>query len=284
MIRAFTVSFALFFLFTCSETQASIPHPHAGEEDQLKANAKANTSFFDAAPEIHLRDFHPDRPGSTNTPYTIDAGHFQLEMEMINYTRLPNGQGSQLNYPNPNLRIGLSNWLELDLAFVPHLSLQELSGRGDLNLKLKRNFFGNDGGPVAWALMPGLKIPTHAAGLGNRHWEPYLMIPFSVTLQNKWAISLMPELDLRENASGQGMHTELITPFTFGRHLFSIFDAYAELVSHSSNDLNATWLTYFGFGFTARVAKNAQIDAGMNLGLNEATPALNPFAGWVQRW
>jgi hypothetical protein len=216
-------------------------------------------------------------------------------MELANYSHLNKGAQStqQYNFPNPNLRLGLTNTTEIEFAWLerfsqtvsqPGSASQTTSGFGDTNLRFKKNMLGNDGGPFAWALMPGVKIPTNSNGLGNKKWEPYLMIPLAVTLPNQWAISLMPELDVRKNNANDGYHTEFNSPFTIGHHLFKIFDGYGEFVSHSSNDVNAVWTNYLGTGITARVGPNTQLDVGCNFGLNSLSPSVNPFAGYVYRY
>lgn len=37
------------------------------------------------APAARMRELSPDRPDKTESPYTVDAGHFQLEMGFANY-------------------------------------------------------------------------------------------------------------------------------------------------------------------------------------------------------
>jgi hypothetical protein len=264
---------------------ASVPQAKDAE-DTARSLEKEPYWLFDPVPETHLRSFHTDRPGSANTPYTVDAGHIQLELELVNYSEQPTlpGKNKNLNYPNPNFRVGVTNSIEVEVTFVPYVSQSNTSGIGDLNLRLKKNLLGNDGGPFAWALMPGVKVPTNTNAIGNSRYEPYLMIPFSVTLPSKWAISFMPEIDVRKNAGNGGSHTEFNSPYTIGHHLFSRFDGYAEFVTHSSNDANAAWTNYIGTGLTARTSKNTQLDAGINFGLNSATAAYNPFAGFVYRY
>ena len=33
-----------------------------------------------------MREMSPDRPDKTDCPFTVDAGHFQLEMDFANFT------------------------------------------------------------------------------------------------------------------------------------------------------------------------------------------------------
>jgi hypothetical protein len=121
----------------CSHSAlASVPQAKDAEDPERSA-AKERYWLFDPVPETHLRSFHPDRPGSTNTPYTVDAGHVQLELELVNYSEQPSAlvKNKNLNYPNPNFRLGVSNSIEVDVAFVPYVSQSDASGIGDLRLR-----------------------------------------------------------------------------------------------------------------------------------------------------
>src|SRR4051812_34291284 len=47
---------------------------------------KSAFNFFNPTPPELLRDLSVDGPGATETPYTVDAGHFQIEMTFVDYT------------------------------------------------------------------------------------------------------------------------------------------------------------------------------------------------------
>lgn len=238
-----------------------------------------------------LRDFSPDRPGSTNTALTVDAGHFNFEFELANYSRLTPETGSaisQFNYPNLNLRVGVTSRFEVDAAWVSQVSQQVnnqmTTGFGDLNLRIKWNMLGNDGGSMAWALMPGVKVPLNTKEIGNNKLEPYFMFPFTFNLPGDWGFSIMPEIDLRKNASNDSYHFEFNSPYNFGHHLFGPLDGFIEYVTHSSNDIGAGWTSYLGFGVSAKVGGEMQIDVGYNAGLNSSTPQVNPYVGFSMRY
>ena len=249
----------------------------------------------EAAP---LRDFNPDRPGSTNTPFTINPGHFQLEMELFNYSSFvdrrsaPETTETQLNYPTPNLRVGVTASSEVQISWLTqqvqnvHVAGQadeKTSGFGDVNLNYKYNLVGNDGGVFGLALMPGLKIPTNTKGTGNNKWEPHLMIPVSFALGD-WGLSFMPEIDLLKDAETEQSHGEYNFPVNLGHSLFGNFGGYVEVVGHSSAEKDSTPTEYFGTGITYKVGSDMQFDLGCNLGLNDSTPQTDVFAGWVIRY
>jgi hypothetical protein len=253
-----------------------------------------------APTEKEPREFSPDRPGSTNTPFTIEPGHVQAEVELVNYSYLSQDQDgvttttTTWRFPNPVLRVGLTDAIETQVAWAPQIrqsiavsdpaDRRTVSGIGDVNVSFKFNVQGNGGADVAWAVMPGIKIPTGATGLGNTQWEPTLMLPMSFALAGGIGLQLMPELDLRKNSSNDSFHTEFNNPITVSHHLAGAFDGYVEFVSHSSNEPAASWTNYAGAGLTFKLMRDMQFDVGCNFGLNSQTATVNPFGGWVFRY
>jgi hypothetical protein len=79
-----------------------------------------------------MRDFSTDRPSVTECATTVDAGHIQLEFSFVEYTynhdRGVRTDGfSALPF---NIRVGLLNNLELDVAMSPYLSTNTRSHAG----------------------------------------------------------------------------------------------------------------------------------------------------------
>jgi len=98
-----------------------------------------------------LRPLSTDRPDTTESPHTVDCGHFQFEMEVANWER--DGGNSTFNFAEINAKIGLAR--NTDLQFVLPAFSHEKSGAdgfGDMELRLKQNLWGNDDGPTALAL------------------------------------------------------------------------------------------------------------------------------------
>src|SRR6185436_5938901 len=144
------------------------------KEGRLRPD-KSGYTLFNPTPDEAMRELSADRPDKTDCPFTVDAGHFQLEMDYANYTwDRPIGQpgvkieGYQL--APMNLKVGLLNNLDFQLVLSPWQSLKTVdentgstkkaSGFGDATPRAKVNLIGNDGGPFALALMPFVKIPT----------------------------------------------------------------------------------------------------------------------------
>ena len=52
---------------------------------------KSNYTMLNPTPDAELRDFCTDRPPKANLPCTVDAGHFQYESDVFNWTRSSSG-------------------------------------------------------------------------------------------------------------------------------------------------------------------------------------------------
>src|SRR4051794_4246357 len=50
------------------------------------AQDKSQFTFFNPTPVDQMREMNTDRPDATESPYTVDAGHFQVEFSLVEYT------------------------------------------------------------------------------------------------------------------------------------------------------------------------------------------------------
>ena len=149
--------------------------PAAGEDDRTKA--KSGYTLFRPTPRDLMRPLSTDRPDATESPYTVDAGHLQLEADVVAYLRdVGRDDGAHLRgwaFPITNLKLGLTNGIDAQLV-VETFRWEEntdagseatVDGFGDLVLRGKFNLWGNDEGPTAFALLPFVKFPTAGEGL-----------------------------------------------------------------------------------------------------------------------
>jgi hypothetical protein len=54
-------------------------------KDKAKPN-KNQYWLLNPVPAEQMRSFNTDRPTKANVPYTVDAGHFQYETDLVNFT------------------------------------------------------------------------------------------------------------------------------------------------------------------------------------------------------
>src|SRR6266496_5585885 len=73
---------------TCAITLST--HAALADEDSLPASTpppdKSQYTLFNPTPVKLWRPYNTDRPSKTDSPFTIDAGVFQLESDVANWT------------------------------------------------------------------------------------------------------------------------------------------------------------------------------------------------------
>lgn len=265
------------------------------------APSKAGYTLFNPTPTAQLRDLTTDRPDTTESPITVDAGHFQLELSFVDYTRNRDRDGVRTTstvYAPFNLKVGLTNRIDFQLIFEPWIvsrtrtpgqPTETIRGQGDLTLRLKINLWGNDGaeagfGKTTFGLMPYLKIPTARSGIGNGRVEGGLIVPLSIELPNDFALSFMLEGDIVRDSNNRRYGLELLHTASLGRKIFGELGAYVEYVGITPTRTGATYRAFFSTGLTYGLGKNAQIDAGARFGLNRGTDDFNFFTGLAFRY
>jgi hypothetical protein len=150
----------------------------------------SNYTLFNPTPESLLRPFTVDRPQVTDRPYSVDAGHLQIESDVFNYeysySAFHDSLGGvterieQTNLFSTGFRLGLINNADLEVDVRPYADyhenseLTQIMGAGILRTYGKRyvqgiedivirstiNLLGNDGGPIAVGIIPYLVTPT----------------------------------------------------------------------------------------------------------------------------
>ena len=243
-----------------------------------------------AAGRAELRDLNSDRPDQTESPYTVDAGHWQVEMDLVSQTRnrLDGVTTREWDVAPFNLRFGISDRVEAGVFFAPysrvttegdHGARFTVAGAGDLTLRAKFNFFGDDGGR-AFGLITDVKLPTAAAGLGNGAVEGDIALPFACTLPGDWDLGVMTELDLRHRDGG-GLRAVSVNSVTLGHDLCRNFSGYLELTSAAGDGAH---VATFDFGVAWKVNANTQFDAGANVGISRTADDLRVFTGVTRRF
>jgi hypothetical protein len=274
--------------------------PASPGEPPVPRPDKSRYTLWNPTPRSLLREFSADRPDKTESAYTVDAGHFQVEMDLVSYTydRDKSGGGDTRTkawaIAPVNLKVGLFNDLDVQLVLETYNRIrtedrvvgttQHQSGFGDATLRLKKNFWGNDGGKTAFAMMPFLKFPANQDNLGNHAVEGGLIFPFSMELPRGWSLGAMTEVDYLRNDSHQGYHAAFINSITISRDLTKKLAGYVEFFSEVSTERGSRWVGTVDVGLTYRLTANVQLDAGVNLGVTRSADDVNLFLGLTWRY
>ena len=269
---------------------------HANEP-QIEKD-KSVYHLFNPTPKELMRELSTDRPDKTESPYTVDAGHFQVEMDLVNYSydhyNPDHIRNESFSFASANLKVGLCNNTDFQLIVPTYNTVrskdrllgktQNQSGFGDLIARLKMNFWGNDGGTTAFAAMPFLKFPTAQDDLGNNAYEGGIIFPLAVQLPRDWQMGMMTELDFNKDESGGGHHAEFINSITFSHQIIGDLAGYTEFFSSVSAESDSRWIATVDVGLVYALTENIQLDTGMNFGITRAADDFNPFAGITIRF
>jgi hypothetical protein len=259
---------------------------------------KSGYTLLNPTPDGEMRELSADRPDKTDSPFTVDAGHFQVEMDFANYTwDSPAGQpgvkakGYQL--APMNLKVGVLNSLDFQLLLSPWQSLrtedkntgtaQRESGFGDIIPRAKVNLIGNDGGLFALALMPFVKLPTAQHNLGNAAWESGVGIPYAFEIPD-WSLGFQTTLNIRHDEAGQGHHAEIANSVTVGHAVIGNLEYFVEFFSSVSTEPNTEWVGTFDTWFSHKVNENLALDAGVYIGLTKAAENWHVWVGMTKRF
>ena len=271
---------------------AAIGFPLAAiaEEHEAHTADKSGYSIFSPTPVQLMRPMSADRPDFTESPYTVDAGHVQLEMSFVDYAfDNDNGRVHSLAFAPVNLKFGLTNGTDVQFVFDPYIHEHTegggtANGNGDFQVRLKMNLWGNDGGQTAFGIMPFVKIPVASDDLGNQHVDGGVIFSLGVELPHDWGLGVMLEVDAPFDESDNAYDVEFIHTAVVGHDLFGDLAGYCEYIGISSSDGDTHYQALIGAGVTYGLSENAALDTGVNVGLTEAADDVNVFSGITLRY
>jgi hypothetical protein len=251
-----------------------------------------------------LRPLSTDRPDTTESPYSVDKGHYQIEMEPLSWSRNDdNGEKTTTINGSYNLKFGIADNMDLQLVLSPYNyektkangDEDSNNGIGNTDIRWKINLWGNDSGDTAFALMPFVTIPTDDNNLdpdNDDHNEYGLIAPLAFTLPNNWNAAVMLEVDRVRNADDDGYTLVWIPTATASHEISGKWAGFVELVYRYDNDdsdaaddyrkganYNGNEV-YFDAGVTYALTETSQLDFGTNIGLSDNAEDVRFFIGF----
>ena len=257
---------------------------------------KSGYNIFNPTPDALLRELTPDRPDKTESPYTVDAGHYQLEMDFANYVYNDSGGTTTRawNVAPFNIKAGLLNNVDLQFVFDNYLNVRTenratgatmtRSGVGDFTTRLKVNLWGDDGGRTAFALLPFVTFPTSTDNLGNDAVEGGVIFPLAVKLPDDFDLGLETAVSCLRDDSDNNYHADFINSITCDHGIIDKLSGYLEFFSDISTEPHAGWIGTVDTGLEFLLTENVQLDCGCNFGVTSAADEFNPFAGITVRF
>lgn len=274
---------------------------HSSAKAQTEQSSKSAYTLFNPTPASFLREFTTDRPDTTESPFTVDAGHIQFETGLFSYSKShPDSAGTvnrSYEYGTTNLRIGLTNAIELSVIYAPYgiekfsspdpTARGRFSGSGDLTVRAKLNFWGNDKfnnpGDTAFGLLPFVIIPTDKGnGVSSDFTQGGIIFPFAIKLSEKFDLGVNGGVQWIHNDDAPGYHKEYLATASLGYQWNEKVSTYYEVAATFSTPQGDA--VQLGTGIMYLLTKNLQLDAGINFGVTSAAPRINPFVGISARF
>jgi hypothetical protein len=256
-----------------------------------KADTLRKYTLFHAVPREKMREMQTDRPDVTESAYTVDAGHFQVESDAIKWIHNKTSQIIDNAYYNNliNLKAGLTNSTDLQLVMESYVwhevkeasSTTRQSGFGNLTIRLKQNLWGNSSGKSALAIMPYVSVPTSRFE-ENKQPGGGLIIPFALKMKNDWSFGTQTAIDFGKPEPGQSFQTELLTSLTFGKSFNSRLDAFIE-ANNTFTVEDDQYDLFLNGGLVYSLTDNFNIDAGINYGITKSSDKVY-FIGFSFRY
>jgi len=263
-------------------------------DDATPTPNKSGYTLFDPTPDADLRSFNTDRPPKANSPYTVDAGHFQYETDLavFGYGNTDGVQTREWTVFDPTLKLGLTNTIDAELQVTPYESAvtqtaaatTRLAGVGDTFARLKVNLLGDDGGAVALAVLPYVKLPTARAGLGNGKVEGGVILPVSFSAPAGFTVIVMPEGDYLKNSAQYGYHGAFDFLVNVSHPLDKRWTVYSEIFTTQSLQTGESAIYTLDAALTCALTAALQLDMGGNFSLNGVAPRAQLYTGLSQRF
>ena len=247
-----------------------------------------------------MREMSTDRPDKTESPYTVDAGHFQIESDLAVF-EYDHDRSAGAHVHNEswsvatlNLKAGLCNFSDLQVVLFPYSraraddriagTIGHQSGFGDVLTRLKINLWGNDGGSTAGAIMPYVKWPTSQNDLGNNAIEGGVILPVAFELPAGFGSAVMTQFDWVQDSDSNDYHPEFINTITISRNIVGNLDGFIEFFSLVSTEEGSDWVGTLDLGLTYSITEDWIIDGGVYIGVTKSAPDIAPFLGMSFRY
>lgn len=285
---------------TISSALALFAQAIFAEESTLPATTpvpdKVQYTLFNPVPPGLRRAYNTDRPSKTDSPHTVDAGVFQIESDVANWT-LDYEKGARIRtwiVSNTNLKLGLTNWMDFEV--VPQFYVNTRSsgpdfgkpivqdGFGDTTLRLKINLIGDDGGKLAIGLISSIKIPTNTGHTANHVWEPGFGLPLNYSLP--WGFTLFGQtrLDVLDQPGSGNMRVQWQNPIGLSRGIIGNLSGYIEFYNAVSSGRGQKWVGTLDTGLIYQVTPNFSVDMNSFFGMTDSAPDYNVFIGFGRRF
>ncbi len=252
-------------------------------------NKKYN--LFNPVPKKQMKEMETDRPDVTESAYTVEPGHFQVETDLYKFVRNSGGETNSTThiFNLGNYKLGLSERSDIQFVIPTYISnnLRERStnkvigrtgGFDDITLRFKYNIWGYAGGRTALAALPFISLPT--SSFSHNGVQGGIVFPFALKINKGLDFGTQIELDIIKE-DDDTYHPEYLYSFTFGKSFSKKLGGFAESVVSLSAYNKHTDL-FVNSGIIYSISEDFNIDAWFNYRINKQADKIF-FAGFSFR-
>jgi hypothetical protein len=259
---------------------------------------KSKYSIVNPTPKEQMRPMVSDQAMFTLTPYTVDAGHYQIETDLYDYfyTHDKSGGGNTKlkawSVGRMTIKAGMCDRVDFGLSFTAYQSSKvenlvtgkttKSSGFSDLTAQMKINLWGNEGGTTALCIVPFVGIPTSTARKGPGDYDGGILVPFTWHAPGDFTVCLNTGFDMYKNVADD-MHATWINGISLRRTLCGGLSAYAEFSTHCAEE-SAPWDAVVNGGLAYQVTSNIEVNAGITRVVQGGSLDYNPYLGLSWRF
>jgi hypothetical protein len=255
---------------------------------------KSDDTLLNPTQAAAMRGFSTDRPTKSTLPYTVDAGHVQIETDLAVYA-VGTQAGARLRgwtLFDPTIKLGLTSTIDLEVQATPHeavisrtgSSRSATTGWGDTYARVKVNLIGDDGGALAIAVAPSIKLPTAPAALGNRAVEGGVIVPVSVSLPKGFTLVSSPEIDVLRNTRSARYHESANFLLNLSHPVGKRWTVYAELFTTRSFEHAVAPVYTVDTAVSFAISPRLQWDMGANFKIAGTVPGAQVYTGLSRRF
>lgn len=258
----------------------------------------ASTGGVAVAQDSDLRPFCPDRPGKGDSTCVVDQGVVQIEVGLFDVfeqeddtTRIEGWSAGSVvvRYgvsPRTEVQAGVSIGTREESTDRATGVTDTAEGMSDLYLAIRHGLINPDGQPFGLALTVFGTVPTGGDEVRASGIEGGIALPMAFDTGTEWSLGVSPFIEAIRDADGEGSHAAYSLVVGTDRG-FGDWTLGAEVwVSHDDDPLGSTTQSTFDLiaVWSPPSMPDAQLDFGLNFGLNDDSPDVEFGVGLARRF
>ncbi len=250
------------------------------------------------AQDSERRPFCPDRPGKGDSTCVIDPGVVQVEVGLFDgfeqkddATRIEGWSAGSVTVrygvgPRTEVQAGVSLATREEATDRATGLTETAEGVSDLFLAMRHSLINPDGEPFGLALTVFGTVPTGGDAVRATGIEAGLALPMAFDTGSNWSLGVSPFIEAIRDADGEGSHAAYSLVIGTDRG-FGDWTLGAEVwISHDDDPLGSTTQSTFDLiaVWSPPSLPDAQLDFGLNFGLNDDSPDVEFGVGLARRF